>query len=156
MKKAVLALVAIGVLVGAVLVGWELVAKPGPLRLAWWRYKAYRNPVYEARLQMDLRQAISDENLAEENQLLDGGEVLLPVIRELGLVETWQLDGEWAAVERLASNSMLRRGESELLLVLAVRDPNQELAGKIIQPLGKSLYEQKQKEAREVPAGGGP
>jgi len=49
MKKAFMALVAIGVLVGAVLVGWELVAKPGPLRLAWRRYKAYRNPVYEAR-----------------------------------------------------------------------------------------------------------
>lgn len=161
MKKAIKALVAIGVIVGVVLVGWELVAKPGPLRKAWWRYKMYRNPVYEARLQMNLRQAITDEDLARENQTLDGGAVLLPVVRELGLVEVWQVDGEWAAVERLAANSGLRRGDSELVLILAVRDSEQEVAGKIIQPLGKSFFEEKQKVgqgsgAGSVPAGTGP
>jgi len=158
MKKAFLALVAIGVLVGAVWVGWELVTwdgvNPGPLRRTYWRIRDSRNPVYEARLQMTLRQTITAEQLATENQELDRGEVLLPVIRELGLVETWQVEGEWAAVERLAANSDLRQGDTELQLILTVRDSNQELAGKIIQPLGKSFFEQKQRAGRVVPGPG--
>jgi hypothetical protein len=160
MKKAILALMAVVVLVGGVWVGWELVTwdgvNPGPLRKAYWRIRDSRNPVYEARLEMSLRQAISDEALALENQVLDSSEVLLPVVRSLGLVEAWQVEGEWAAVERLAASSDLRRSDSEFKLILSARDSNQEIAGKIIQPLGKSFFDKKQRDAATAPGGGLP
>jgi len=146
MKKAFLGLLAIGVLVGVVLVGWELVAKPGPLRKAVWAYRAHRNPVYEARLQFNLRQALNDEQLAAENLLLDGGDVLMPVVRDLQLAATWKMAGEWAAIEKLAENSELRRGDNEFVLILAVRDSDKDLAGRIIEPLGRGYVEFKQKQ----------
>ena len=158
MKKAFFGLVAIGVLVGVVLVGWELVAKPGPLRRAVWAYRAYRNPVYEARLQFNLKHALNDEQLAAENLLLDGGDILMPVVRDLQLSATWQVAGEWAAIERLAQNSELRRGDNEFMLILAVRDTDKDLAGKIIEPLGRGYVEFKQKQASaagSMPGGSG-
>lgn len=158
MKKAFLALLAIGVLVGAVLVGWELVAKPGPLRKAWWSYKASKNPLYEARLQFNLKQPLSDEQLAVENQLLDSGDILMGVVQELKLTDAWQLAGDWAAIQKLAETSQLRRGDNEFMLILAAQDPDKELAGKIIEPLGRAYVAYKQKQATAgggMPAGGG-
>lgn len=158
MKKAILALAAIVVLVGVVWVGWELVSwdgkNPGPLRKTYWRIRDRNRQVYEARLEISLRQAISDEQLAQENRVLDSADVLLPVVRSLGLVEAWQVEGEWAAVERLATNSNLRRGDNDLSLFLTVRGSDQEITGKIIQPLGKSFFDKKQ-QGGELPGGPG-
>jgi hypothetical protein len=155
MKRAIQVLFLVGMLVGAVLVVWELVAKPGPLRKGWWAIRARVNPVYEARIQFNLRQPITDEQLQAENKLLDGEEVLMTVIKDLKLAETWQVSGESAAVKQLAQNSELRRGENEFVLILAVRDPDRELAGKIAEPLGRSFVAIKQQQAAAGLPGGG-
>jgi hypothetical protein len=158
MKKVILALLALAVVVGAVLVGWELVAKPGPLRKVWWKIKGVEPWVFEARLAIPLQAAIDEEQLANENRLLDKREILLPVIKDLKLVEAWELDGEWAAVERLASQSDFRMGENELQLLLAVWDEDKELAGRIIQPLAESFIRARSDAASAAPGwsvGGG-
>jgi len=147
MKKAFIALLAIGVLVGAVLVGWELVAKPGPLRKVWRSMRGRDMQVYEARYQFNLTVPMNDEQLAAENRLLDSQDILMPVVQELKLAEKWQLAGDWAAIERLAANSELRRGDTELILILAARDPEQETAGQLIEPLVRLYVEQKRKQA---------
>ncbi len=144
MKKAFLGLVVLGVLVGVVLVGWELVAQPGPMRKAWWAFKAYKNPVYETKIQFPLGQPISEEQLAAENQLLDRMDLLLPLVLELGLTEQLGAPDDTAAVVRLAEASNLRRGPGELQIELYVQSPEKEFLSKVTTPLAKAYLEKRQ------------
>ncbi len=156
MKRVVIWVLAIGVVAGTVLVGWDLVgwrmgAEPGPLRKVWRAYKWKRHPIYEARVQLSMVRAITDDELAAENQLLDERDLLLPIVRELELAKRWEAPDETAAMVRLAEASNLRRGSGELELQLYVHGSDQELVGKIITPLTERYVERKRAQA---PAGG--
>jgi len=144
MKKAFLWFVGLVVLVGVVLIGWELVHKPGPLRAAWWAYKAYKNPVYETKIQFPLTLPISEEQLAAENQLLDSMDLLRPLVKELGLAAMLGAPDDTAAAVRLAEASNLRRGPGELQLELYVQSPDKEFLGKVTNPLAKAYIEKRQ------------
>jgi hypothetical protein len=144
MKKAFLWLMAFAVLVGVVLVGWELVAKPGPMRRAWWAYKAYKNPVYEANCRFPWNLPITEDQLAEENRVLDRMDLLVPLVKELGLTEYLGVPDDTAAAVRLAEASNLRRGENELQVVLYVHSPDREFLKKVINPLAKAYIEKRQ------------
>ena len=143
MKKILLWLVVVGAAVCALLVAWEVVAKPGPLRVAWWRYKMWKNPVYEAAIKFTAQRSLTDTELAAENQLLDSMALLLPLVQDLELAKAWGTPDDTAAMVRLARQSEIRRGTGELELLLAVRDADRELIGRIIEPLAQAYRDKK-------------
>jgi hypothetical protein len=147
MKRLLMWLVTIGVIAGTVLVGWELISPPGPLRKVWRAYKFRRNPLYEARVELTLVRPISDEELAAENQLLDSMDMLMPLVRDLKLNEVWQTPDETAAMVRLAQASNLRRGSGDLEIHLSVTGTDRELIGELINPLARSYVEAKRAQA---------
>ena len=144
MKKAILGVLAFGVLVVGVLGVWELVAKPGPLRRVWWAYKAYQNPVYETKIQFTMMQPVSEEQLAIENQMLDRMDLLLPLVKQLGLKDQLGVPDETAAAVRLAEASNLRKGPGELQIELYVQSPDKEFLMKVTNPLAKAYLEERQ------------
>lgn len=143
MKKILLWLMVVGAAVCVLLVAWEVVAKPGPLRLAWWNYKMWRNPVYEAAIKFTTERPLTDDELAAENQLLDSMTLLMPLVQELELAKEWGTPDDTAAMVRLAQQSGFRRGNDELDLLLTVQDSNRELIGRIIEPLARSYRDKK-------------
>jgi len=155
MKKAFLGLVAFGVLVGVVLVAWELVAAPGPMRKAWWAFKAYKNPVYQTKIQFPLKGPISEEQRAAENQLLDRMDLLLPLVEELGLREELGAPDDTAAAVRLAEASNLRRVPDELMIELYVQSPDKEFLQKVTTPLAKAYLEKRAAVGRDGKTNGG-
>jgi uncharacterized protein involved in exopolysaccharide biosynthesis len=154
MKKAILWLLAFGVLVTGVLGVWELVAAPGPLRKAWWAYKAYRNPVYITQTQFTLLKPMSEEQLAIENQLLDSMDLLLPLVKKLGLKEQLGVPSDAAAAVRLAEASNLRKGPGALQIELYVQSSDKEFLKKVTKPLVKAYIEKRQAMAAAARARG--
>lgn len=153
MKRALTWLLVVGMLVGTVLVVWELVAKPGPLRWGWRYLKWKRNPVYEAQVRWPLQRPITEDELKAENQLLDSLDLLMPIVRELELAKRWKVADDTAAMVRLAECSNLRCGVGELELQLYVHGGDRELIGKIINPLAQEYVERKR--AQQGLGGGG-
>jgi hypothetical protein len=145
MKKVFFWFAGLCVVIGTVLVVLSAVRAPfDPLRKTWWRYKAWKNPIYEARVVLTLVRPITNEELEVENHLLDSEAFLMPLVRELGLAADWGVPNDGAAMVRLAEHSGLRRGTGDLELVLTVQDANQGRAAKIMNPLGKRYFENKQ------------
>ena len=147
MRKAVIWIGLAGVVLFAVVVVLALVRAPiDPAR--WVKHKLFPSKgmmMYEARLQLTLvrqmENADMDQWLAAENATLDSEEFLAPLVKSLGLAAEWKLPGEQEALAEMRKRCELRKGDLPTQVVLAVRDPRNETASRMIEALGKAYIE---------------
>jgi len=103
------------------------------------QYKRKRDQMWESAGKLPLARSLGDEEmmrfLVGENNILHSEKILLPVVRQLNLVEAFHVSDEAAAMERLRERSEVRKVDSSSV-VLSFRDHDRELAGKISSVLG--------------------
>ncbi len=105
----------------------------GSLRV-YRHYKGKRDQMWEATGSLPLIRPLDDEEmkkfLADENKMLGGDEILLPVVRQLGLVAAFHVGGETEAVKRLREHCEVRKGGPAVVLLI-FRDHDRDLAAKV-------------------------
>ena len=113
------------------------------------------NQRWEARAELPLQQAVSDEELqsllVKENERLDRYEVLRPVIDELDLVTFWKVSGPEEALSQLKDSSEFRAGEGGGSVVFVATDRDQDMAGRLREAVLKSYQAMVMREAMLPP-----
>jgi hypothetical protein len=106
------------------------------------QYKRKRDQLWEASGSLPLARPLGDVEmkkfLEEENKVLDKEEILLPVVRQLGLVAAFHVANEAEAVARLRERSEVRKGSSAVV-VLVFRDRDRDLAARVSRSLGDAF-----------------